>query len=168
MVKPNFDEIFGDTDFEFDPSLEVDRQLRDSRRAALEDALSRVDDVDDCWDIFRQAITQSILDSQVIRQILVVCRAEIARSVHATEYDRLVNIAANKLITRDREAVLTEAGRILLQDPKNESEVRQLAVQLLREQLKKEIGAEVREQLKSDPDFVEDVKRELKRQIMGI
>lgn len=165
---PTFDEIFDDADFSFDPTLEVEGELRDGRRAALEDALSRVDDLDDCWAVFRQAITETILDSVVVKEVVSSSRKRVARSIVATEYDRLVNIAANKLITRDRAAVLTEAAKLLLQEPNAQSEAKHLAVALLREQLKAEVSAEVREQLKSDPAFVNDVKLELKRQIMGM
>lgn len=161
---PTFDEIFDDADFAFDPTIEVEGELRDGRRAALEDALSRVDDLDDCWTVFRQAVTESILDSVVVKEVVSSSRKQVARSILASEYDRLVNIAANKLISRDRATVLTEAAKLMLLEPSAQSEAKHLAVALLRDQLR----TEVREQLKADPAFVDEVKRELKRKIMGI
>jgi hypothetical protein len=165
---PTFDEIFDDADFAFDPTIEVEGELRDGRRAALEDALSRVDDLDDCWTVFRQAVTESILDSVVVKEVVSSSRKQVARSILASEYDRLVNIAANKLISRDRATVLTEAAKLMLLEPSAQSEAKHLAVALLRDQLKTEVRTEVREQLKEDPAFVDEVKRELKRKIMGI
>lgn len=161
---PTFNEIFDDADFAFDPTIEVEGELRDGRRAALEDALSRVDDLDDCWTVFRQAVTESILDSVVVKEVVSSSRKQVARSILASEYDRLVNIAANKLISRDRATVLTEAAKLMLLEPSAQSEAKHLAVALLRDQLR----TEVREQLKADPAFVDEVKRELKRKIMGI
>lgn len=160
--------LFGPEDFQFDPSREVDDLMREGRRDALEDALSRVDELDDCWSVFRQFITEAIVDDVVIRRVIIDTRKDVAKAIVESEYDRLLDMSAHKLISQERTAVMVKAAEMLLHDPSTVSEIKNLAVALLREQLREEISKDVREQLKSDPVFIEDVKRELKRQIMSI
>lgn len=62
-----FEEIFSSRDFGFNASREVDDIMRENRREALQEALSRVYDLDDCWEVFRQSITETIIDDAVKR-----------------------------------------------------------------------------------------------------
>lgn len=160
--------IFDQNDFDYDTSQDIENQLRDTRRELMEDALSRVVSLDDCWAVFRQAITESILDDTLFRSVIYETRVSIAKSMLEDEKDRIANIAALKVISQERNTVAVAAAQILLNDPSSISEIKHIAVALLKEQLRKDVEKEVKDQLKSDPEFIELVKRELKMKIMGI
>lgn len=163
-----FEEIFSSRDFEFNASREVDDLMRDSRREALQDALSRVDDLDDCWAVFRQSITETIIDDAVIRQVIYDSRMQIGRAIVESEYEKILKMAAEGLIERCRSEVMNEAVNLLFKDPDEAFGIKTAAVALLRQELREEIQQELRNSLRSDPAVIEDVKRELKRQIMGL
>ena len=105
-----FEKIFSSQDFGFNVSREVDDLMRDSRREALQDALSRVDDLDDCWAVFRQSITETIVDDVTFRQVLCDSRIRVGRAIVGSEYDKILKMAADSLIKSDRSEVLLEAA----------------------------------------------------------
>lgn len=163
-----YEEIFDSNDFEYEAARDVDSLVQDSRREALEDALSRLGTLDECWEVFRQFVTEAIVDDDVFRKIVLRSRAEIALRIVESEYDKVLNIAALKLMNRKHEDVVTKAAQLMLSDQDAQSEIRRTAIDLLRNQLRDDIGKEVREELIADQTFVAEVKRDLKRQIMGI
>lgn len=163
-----FEEIFSSRDFGFDASREVDDIMRESRREALQDALTRVDELDDCWAVFRQSITETIIDDAVIRQVVCDSRMQVGRAIVESEYEKILKMAAERLIERCRSEVVSEAANLLLEDPDEAPGIKTAAVALLRQELREEIQQELRNSLRSDPAVIEDVKRDLKRQIMGL
>ena len=163
-----FEEIFSSRDFGFNASREVDDIMRENRREALQEALSRVYDLDDCWEVFRQSITETIIDDAITRQVIYDSRMQIGRAIVESEYDKILKMAADGMMKSYRSEVVKEAARQLLEDPDEISDIKNVAVTLLRAELREDIQQELRESLKSDPTIIDEVKRELKRQIMGL
>ena len=56
----------------------------------------------------------------------------------------------------------------MLENPDEIEEIREIAITLSMNAMREKVYQELRDSLKSDPTIIDEVKRELKRQIMGL
>lgn len=169
-MEDEFQRIFYDMEAELDyeAPADVKETLNAELRATFERALDDVSSINDMWAVFREHVTTALLDRAVIREPLQAARTQLVAHLWHHERGVLIDRAAIRLAESNHSAVVDAAVKQLLSVASSREILEQMAIDELSKELRPKVYAKVVADLKADPVVIDEVKRELKRTIMGL
>lgn len=161
-----FDGIESNLDYE--APGDVKESLRAELRAALEQAIEDTSSIDEMWSVFREHLTDAILERTIVQEPLQSARAQLVSHLWASERGTLIERAAAHLATRNHAAVIRAAANLLLAQAETRQTIERRAMEIIAQELRPIIREQLVAELKSDPVVMDEVKRELKRKLLDI
>ena len=144
----------------------ADIALRETLSAALDGAST----INELWGIFREVLTQYQY-SLFVASLNDTTRREIYAKVYDNEYSQLRRLAIKKIIEDEGESLREQAINQIKAELQDEDEIIAMQEELesrLIDEMRPDIEEQLRTELKSDPQFLEKVKLELKKAILGL
>jgi hypothetical protein len=161
-----FDGVEADLDYE--APGDVKETLREELRAALEQAIEDTSSIDEMWSVFRDHLTDALLESSIVQEPLQSARTQLVAHLWAHERGTLIERAAAHLANRNHAGVVSAAANLLLSQSETRQLIERKAIELIAQELRPKVREQLVAELKNDPAVMDEVKRELKRKLLDI
>lgn len=136
----------------------------------LADALANTESLDAMWEVFR---TEMIRRQYVhfTRELCQTTRSEVYARIVDKEYGLLRAEAVRRLLSDEHHSLRAEARNQLKSELESDAQIAELKQSIetrLEAELRPVVESSIRAELVANPHFIEEVKTELKKKILGL
>jgi hypothetical protein len=158
-----------------DSATAVNEELRQAINSALMEALDnelmQAGTINEMWDVFRSTLRQ-FQHSVFMDSMTDSIRNELFARIWDNDYPALLSEAVEKIIDDEGDKLRDEAMEIVYEEMKVERESDEDFMAKIEQELKAEmrpkIADSLRQEMMADPEFIDAVKSDLKRSILGL
>ena len=136
----------------------------------LAEALANTESLDEMWEVFKDTLIRRQY-ADFTRDLCESTRNEIYARIIDKEYSRLRSEAVRRIVADDHTQLRADAVaqiKAAMESEKAITEMKKSIRHRLEDLLRPQVAAKLKAELQADPVFIEQVKTDLKKQIMGL
>jgi hypothetical protein len=135
--------------------------------AALENELEQACTVDELWSVFRDALTQ-FQRAVFLNAMTESIRDRVFSEIMNRDYDAIRSEAISAIIEGEEDALFTDALNSINKNREANKDFFLRLEEHLKSEMRESVAENLRQELMNDESFIEAVKTDLKKTILGL